>query len=230
MGVNHKETLELLDVVVNKFNIDYGNMKICDLGNQRMWSSLNIEGLPVTRKGYLLEDYFKILKGVPLHVSVDLNGKNGSLPLDLTKPIKTLLAVGPFQLITNFGTSEHVPGQYWCFKNIHNLCDVGGLMYHVVPKVGNWDGVNCGLKEPHCPYFYNSDFFQQLAELNGYEIVVNKIWNHDHVVPKRAREECVCVYRKVKDTEFVEEEVFSKIPLAVIHNPSKTGNYASGGI
>jgi hypothetical protein len=227
MGVNSIETLELLDEVMEKTNKTLSNSAVCDLGNQRAWPTLDLN-IPVTRKGYVLKDYYKALKGVSSHVSIDLNGKDGALPLDLTEHIDVDQIGGPFTLVTNFGTSEHVPGQYWCFKNIHELTEVGGIMYHVVPRVGNWDGKGCGCKKAHCPYYYDTKFFSLLAEANGYKVIENRIWNHDHVTPKRAREECVAIFQKIENTEFVSKEKFEKFPIQYISNPEKTGNYAPG--
>ena len=102
-------------------------------------------------------------------------------------------------------------------------------MYHVVPRIGSWDRKGCGLKKPHCPYYYDTDFFELLAERNGYKVLENRIWNHDHVFPQRAREECVAIFQKVKDAEFISEEEFEKFPISHILNPEKTGNYAPGG-
>ena len=234
MGINNREKLELFDQAIDQSKIKMKDIKMCELGNQRMMGSLHIEGIkrrfkhgkPKTGDGfYLTKDYFVDLKGIASFVSIDLNGRDGSLRLDLTKKIDIEKINGPFNVITNFGTSEHVPKQYECFKNIHDLCEIGGIVYHVVPRVGNWDGKGAGLPSPHCPYYYDLDFFQGLADLNDYEMITIKIWNHDHVLPKRAREECVCIYKKIKDQEFIDKEKFSKLPLFHINAPSKSGNY-----
>lgn len=71
------------------------------------------------------------------HVSIDLNGADGALQLDLSKPIE---GIEPADIVTNFGTSEHIPtnGQEQCFQNIFRLCKVGGIMLHALPPVGHW--------------------------------------------------------------------------------------------
>ena len=46
----------------------------------------------------------------------DLNGKNGSIKVDLTK-INTQYN-NNYNIITDHGTIEHVEDQYMCFKNI----------------------------------------------------------------------------------------------------------------
>ena len=48
--------------------------------------------------------------------------------------------IGKFNIVTNFGTSEHVKNQEQCFANIHNLCCAGGVMIHTVPMKNHWRG------------------------------------------------------------------------------------------
>lgn len=84
------------------------------------------------------------------HVSIDTNGLDGALALDLSKPI---YGVEPADIVTNFGTSEHVgiEGQDQCFANIRDLCKPGGVMLHAIPLVGYWPG--------HSDVDYDGDFF-----------------------------------------------------------------------
>lgn len=97
------------------------------------------------------------------HTSIDWNGKDGALPLDLTKPIYIEQA----DVVTNFGTSEHVLDQEMCFENIHNLSKI--WMVHQVPYVGNWE--NHGLKQYGFKCFkYDETFFEDLAMKYNYEI------------------------------------------------------------
>lgn len=90
------------------------------------------------------------------HISIDLNGKDGALALDLQKPIN----MPTRDIVTNFGTSEHIEDQEAVFKNIHNLSH--NWMVGFVPRVGNSPG--------HGLWHFETDFFEQLAELNNYGI------------------------------------------------------------
>lgn len=92
------------------------------------------------------------------HTSIDWNGKDGALKLDLRKPI----SMEPFDMVTNIGTTEHVSEQrpVWC--NIHNLTDLGGVICSVTPYPGTWWW--------HGWWYPTETFFEQFAELNGYEI------------------------------------------------------------
>jgi hypothetical protein len=43
---------------------------------------------------------------------------------------------GQFDLVTNFGTSEHIFDQYRIFMAVHEFTKTGGLIYHDVPMGG----------------------------------------------------------------------------------------------
>jgi hypothetical protein len=104
------------------------------------------------------------------HISIDITGRDGSLPIDLNK--EEIPKIGEFDLVTNFGTSEHIePNQYETFLHIHNLCKIGGIMLHEVPVVGGWSG--------HCKFYYDEDFFINLSNENNYEILEIKMNKYD---------------------------------------------------
>lgn len=125
-------------------------IKMCELGNQIIIAKPNI----------IAKEYFVSLNMI--HVSIDMNGLDGSLQLDLSNPISDSELIGNFDVVTNFGTSEHTLNQYQVFKNMHNFTKLGGFQVQVVPLVGHWEG--------HCPYHYGKNFFDQLAKLSNCEI------------------------------------------------------------
>jgi hypothetical protein len=94
------------------------------------------------------------------YTSVDIDGSPGSLPLDLNYDDVPASAVGKFDLVTNFGTTEHVANQLNAFKVIHDLTALGGIMWHHLPAQGM---LNHGLVN------YNLKFFWMLARSNGYK-------------------------------------------------------------
>ncbi|MBN9520382.1 hypothetical protein J0H58_17945 [bacterium] len=69
---------------------------------------------------------------------------------------------GAWDLILNFGTTEHVLHQYNSFKIIHEAARVGGTMWHQLPSLGFVD---------HCYFTYKPRFFFELAGYNEYELV-----------------------------------------------------------
>ena len=62
------------------------------------------------------------------YACIDIDGSPGSIALDLNYDITPLNETGSYQLVTNFGTTEHVANQLNAFKIIHELCAPGGLM------------------------------------------------------------------------------------------------------
>jgi hypothetical protein len=94
------------------------------------------------------------------YASIDIDGSPGSIPLDLNYDHTPPESLRRYNLVTNFGTTEHIANQLNAFKVIHELAAVGGVMLHSLPVQGN---VNHGLIN------YNLKFFWMLARSNGYK-------------------------------------------------------------
>ena len=152
MGLN----IKTLDFLADKFEVT--GKRICMLGN--LYMARGTKQICRHLGTNLASVYFKDL-GAEEVVMIDLNGKDGALSLDLQKPLPESL--GQFDIIINAGTSEHVAKQNECFQNVHDICKVDGLMFHMVPYVGSWP--NHGL------YYYDEAFFQELANKYHYSIV-----------------------------------------------------------
>jgi hypothetical protein len=67
-----------------------------------------------------------------------------------------------YDVVLNFGTTEHIFNQLNCFEVMHAATKVGGVMYHQLPASGYFD---------HGFYCYTPLFFQELAEANDYELM-----------------------------------------------------------
>ena len=89
----------------------------------------------------------QVLAGAPLarefwtwlglsYASIDIDGSPGSIPLDLNYDEVPAAFVGQYDVVTNFGTTEHVANQLQSFKIIHDLATPGALMLHVLPASG----------------------------------------------------------------------------------------------
>jgi len=94
------------------------------------------------------------------HVSIDWNGEDGALNLDLRLPIWD--KVGKFDMVTNIGTTEHVERQAGVWENIHMCCKVGGVVVSITPRPGDWWW--------HGEWYPTELFFKVFAELNSYRI------------------------------------------------------------
>ena len=150
--------------------VDPKDPRMVELGNQEIRENAKLIilykalGIPRPKTG----KEFYSSRGFE-HTSIDLNGNLGALKMNLSKAFDgdALKKLGQFDVLTNSGTSEHVEEQYGCFKNCHNLIKKDGIMCHIVPRTGSWK--NHGL------YWYDFDFFVELAELNNYAIVMGEM-------------------------------------------------------
>jgi len=145
------------------------------------------------------------MKGVE-HVSVDLNGQGGALKKDLQKPLN----LGKFDIVTNFGTTEHVELQEPCWRNIHESLRVGGTLISTIPypETKGW--------EKHGKWYPDLTWFVEFANLNGYEILTNMA-----VRDARNREMTGVAMVKKEDKEFS----FPTRPIFENKGDVKVGEY-----
>lgn len=66
-----------------------------------------------------------------------------------------------FDVVFNFGTTEHIFNQWNCFEFMHDALKVGGVAYHQLPASGYLD---------HGYYCYTPLFFQEMAQANNYAV------------------------------------------------------------
>jgi len=136
---------------------DCSGLTMLELGNKRTTID-KAKGIRITWK-----DYFSAM-GV-VHTSVDWNGQDGALPLDLREP----LGLGTFDYVTNIGTSEHVDRQEPVWRNILEAMHVGSILVSTTPLPGDW---------PRHGFWYpERQFYELLADLNGLEIQDFRIYN-----------------------------------------------------
>ena len=168
-------------------------LEMCELGNQHIF----VDGIDYE----IAKQYFESL-GIR-HISIDLNGEDGALILDLSKPIHNEELLGRFDVVTNFGTSEHVENQYHCFKNMHDFARKGGLCIHAIPKIGHWTD--------HCEYHYYPSFFKKLAELCSYSIVKEATFSSPTYGPD-THLVCAALVKR-ENSEFIDKETFDTLPI-----------------
>jgi SAM-dependent methyltransferase len=96
------------------------------------------------------------------YAAVDIDGNPGSIPLDLNYDRAPWNSKKKFDLVTNFGTTEHVANHLNAFKLIHDLTAQGGIMVHRLPCQGMFN---------HGFVNYNFKFFWMLARSNGYKFI-----------------------------------------------------------
>lgn len=135
--------------------------------------------------------YFKNVLRFPI-TSLDYTGENESLPLNLSTelPIQQ-----QYDLVTNFGTSEHVSNQYICWKNIHSFCSEGGYVLCEIPEKGSW--------KHHCKYYVTHSFFEAMS--HEFEIIFFK-----QIFYRGQGNNCFCILRKRNPTWQLSESEFLK--------------------
>jgi len=181
MAIHHKNGCR--DLLVRALDIYGGRVvgiTMAEFGNQK----LKFEPGEGARRLQNAKPYFEFL-GMR-HVSFDTNGRGDCVVQDLSKPIRAVrlrkltgLTLGEFDIVTNFGTSEHVEAesQRQVFQNAHDLCRYGGLMVHAVPRAGT-----C---RHHGVWKYTADWFEDLAKANGYRIEHLQEWDKSAKWPEK---------------------------------------------
>ena len=122
------------------------NFSVCELGDQFITE-------PMPRR--LARDWY-VSWGCSRYVSLDSNGNNGSRVVDLNR---SLPLDETFDLVTDFGTGEHVFDQRRVWESLHRLTRVGGYIAFDRPCAGYAE---------HCFYLINECLVRDLAAANGY--------------------------------------------------------------
>lgn len=121
---------------------------VCELGDQ--W-------VTYLQPHVLAETFFKEM-GCKKYVSIDGNGR-GTMTEDLNRKLPD---IGSFDLVTDFGTGEHVFNQAQVWRSVHILTKAGGFIAFDRPTQGY---------EGHGFYNTHETLFRDLAAANEYDIV-----------------------------------------------------------
>lgn len=104
----------------------------------------------------------------------DINGKDDAIVWDIRRdPPNSLIELGPFDVVTNFGFTEHVQtdeGQEACWRNIHKMVKPnGGQLSCTTPRPGLWrnHGKSGGFPGIYYPH---PEFYVNFAKLNNYTV------------------------------------------------------------
>jgi hypothetical protein len=194
MGLNIQAVKYVANTLYSE-GIDLKGSKLCILGNQYL--ALGTKKLQEKLGTRVAHEYYEQC-GAEV-VSIDINGKDGTLPLDLELQLPVFLE-NEFDVVINSGTTEHIKDQYAVFKNIHELCKPGALVFHMVPRMNNW--VNHGY------WSYTATFFLNLIRLSHYKLIDLHI--DDYVSEKKGnKNDLVFVCMQItKGAGFPTEEQF----------------------
>lgn len=172
MGIT-RDTAPLVADAAHLLGKSLHGLSVCQLGNQYLmlcptFGIGQAGNQIIVEPGGLVGTGEQWLRSMGAEVtSIDRNGLNGALPLNLSTQLPAEKA---YDLVTNFGTSEHVMpcdrrGQYHCWLNIHHLCRTGGAMLHAIPHALQSAG-HAGL----AIWTYSRDFVSHLCGLCGYRL------------------------------------------------------------
>lgn len=122
---------------------------VCELGDQF---------ITCESPAYPASKFYQSL-GCGKYISIDGNGR-GSVTADLNKPLDP--ALGRFDIVTDFGTGEHVFHQMQVWKSLHHLAKENGHIVFDRP---------CDGYEGHCFYLIQWNLITALAHANAYVVV-----------------------------------------------------------
>lgn len=122
---------------------------VCELGDQ--WITHG--------ERRLAKDYYEMVLGCGRYESIDGNNR-GTICADLNRPLDP--HPGQFDLVTDFGTGEHVFNQYQVFKTLHDLTRKGGYIVFDRPTQGY---------PVHCYWNANECVWHDVAHANNYAVL-----------------------------------------------------------
>lgn len=124
---------------------------VCELGDQQM---------SYLRSPMVASEFYRGL-GCGRYESIDGNGL-GTITADLNLALADLEQLGRFDLVTDFGTGEHIFDQAQVWRTLHDLVTPGGYIAFDRPHQGYGK---------HCFYLVNPCLLMDLAQANRYKVV-----------------------------------------------------------
>lgn len=100
------------------------------------------------------------------YTALEIFHATNTILFDLNIHAPGVRLAGKFDLVTNFGTTEHVFNQLRAFQTIHDLTRPGGVIYHDLPMAGFLN---------HALFRYDPLFFRALVAANGYDVILQEI-------------------------------------------------------
>ncbi len=204
--------LGFTESAIQQSGLPYRGLRMAELGDQLI---MHCHDLP---PNYPAKRYFAN-RGI-LHRSFDLNGEAGAEVVDLGKPVTGDL-VGVFDIVTDIGTLEHVENQYQAWKNVHDMCRVGGLMVHCLAPPGHWL-FGATEEKAHGRFYYLEEFPHDLATVCGYGKIRAAVMPH---IPMTGRNMLCFAVQKTFDGPFMSSERWRHMPVLDVGDNANVGNY-----
>ena len=172
MGLNHSSLEQYMEFA--KEGVLPKGGRILDIGAQQIDASADPESLDryvsyfggaaltpdertrISNNGYVGDLH---IKAGFQYTAFDVSAEPHVINVDLNFGRVPFFHRGKYDLVTNHGTTEHVVNQMNAMKVMHDATALGGLMFHIIPMVGD-----CA----HGLLNYNPKFFWALAAANDY--------------------------------------------------------------
>lgn len=182
---------DFLDKALGAAGLTLPNVRMAEMGAQTLSREMGFGDK--TAKEWLLK------RGIGEHVSFDLNGLGGSVAHDLQQPVPDKYRER-FNVVTNFGTIEHVEDHWAAFCSAHDLCAIGGIMIHTFPMPDARDG----------RWAFRSGTIRIISALCDYKTLLNE--EHDaHGQESRHPMRFVCFGKTRR--EFPTRDQWRRVPV-----------------
>jgi hypothetical protein len=130
-------TIGKVTQILESIKSEKGIISVLDFGAQNNYNQPN---LPAP----FMSEWYSAYEHPISYTSIDLSGENGSLQFDLARPMPAYL--NTYDLLCDIGTGEHVgidghfewEAFYQFWKNKHDLCRIGGIIFSENPETGSW--------------------------------------------------------------------------------------------
>ena len=156
MGIR-KDDIEMFDKILASKGLLPSGLKMMQFGDMDLRDQVG-----------RASDYFRKRLGMEV-VNIDINGEHDALPIDLGQPIKWLKYKGNCDIVTNYGTLEHVKDDTIGYRNADYFLKHGGLFFNIAPVQ------SIGYRyHRHC-HKYTNDWFNNWSVVNKYNVLVNRI-------------------------------------------------------
>lgn len=156
MGID-KFTMNWILELEQNHGILTSSKSIADLGPQDLSSDLRVSEPGGTADLVDSKDLYSKW-GLQDYTAFDLFDSRAEI-VDLSIDLKR---TDSWDIVTNFGTSEHIFNQFAFMKNCHDLTKPGGISLHALPVASGID---------HGFFNYHPTFFRSLAIANNYKIL-----------------------------------------------------------
>lgn len=105
------------------------------------------------------KNFYELL-GLREYRCIDVQNLHGAIPFDLNQPMEDTAYFEKFDLVTDYGTNEHIFNTAEAYRTMHKLCRPGGMII-IGQALYNGNGYYC----------YEPSFFEGLAAANHYKIL-----------------------------------------------------------